>query len=312
MRALFLSLLLLAPLPVLAEAPRVVASILPIHALAARIMQGVGQPELLLPASASPHDFSLRPSQRRLLQRADLVLWAGPELEGFLPRVLRALPARVHSLALLDACCPAPADRHHAHGRDPHFWLDPRASVRAAAAITEALAERDPAHAASYRANLAAFRREAAALEQELRQRLAPLRGRRLVTWHDAYSRFAERFGLTVVDSVTLDAHRPPGARHLRALRRAIAEGRVDCLYLEAQFTPRLLDALTEAGPVAVGRLDPLGSGLTPGADAWPRLLNRLADGFLSCLGPPSQAPARPQHQPPDQHQQQQGHEHRR
>ncbi|RMG56656.1 MAG: hypothetical protein D6717_06220, partial [Gammaproteobacteria bacterium] len=300
-RTVLVFLILLAGPATLQAAPRVVATILPIQSIAARIMQGVGQVGLLLPATVSPHDFSLRPSQRRQLEQADLILWAGPELEGFMPKVLASLPPRTRSLALLDACCPEPAtERHHHHDRDPHFWLDPRASIRAARAIATTLQHMDPANAERYRHNLADFVARAEALERELRETLRPLQGRHLVTWHDAYGRFARRFGLDIVATVALDAHRPPGARHVRDLRRMMQSGAVDCLYREAQFRPRLIDELIAGTSVHTGQLDPLGAGLKPGPDAWAQLLRRLAGQFLACREGSSDRQPLPQHQTPD------------
>jgi zinc transport system substrate-binding protein len=78
---------LLLPSPLLHAAPSVVASIKPIHSLIAGIMQGVGEPALLMRGGQSPHDFSLRPSDMRLLQGADLVVWVGPDVETSLARL---------------------------------------------------------------------------------------------------------------------------------------------------------------------------------------------------------------------------------
>ncbi len=68
--------------------PRVVASILPVHALVAAVMQDVGEPELLIRGSGSPHDYALRPSDLRAINDADAVFWIGAGLESFLVRPL--------------------------------------------------------------------------------------------------------------------------------------------------------------------------------------------------------------------------------
>ena len=54
-------------------APKVVASIMPVHSLAASLMKGVGEPSLIIPANVSPHRFALKPSQRKAIAEADLV-----------------------------------------------------------------------------------------------------------------------------------------------------------------------------------------------------------------------------------------------
>ena len=75
-----LALLLAAGAPAWAEAPRVVADIAPVHSIAARVMEGIGTPDLLIPPGVSPHDHALRPSEAAALQGADLVLRVGDAL----------------------------------------------------------------------------------------------------------------------------------------------------------------------------------------------------------------------------------------
>ena len=74
-----------------AEAPVVVTSIKPIHSLVSAIMQGVGTPELIVDGAASPHTYSLKPSNARTLQDAKVVFWVGPGMEAFLEKPLTAL-----------------------------------------------------------------------------------------------------------------------------------------------------------------------------------------------------------------------------
>ncbi len=72
------------------EAPKVVASINPIHSLVAGVMQGIAEPTLLIQSGASPHTAALRPSEARALRQADLIFWVGDDLETFLPKALKA------------------------------------------------------------------------------------------------------------------------------------------------------------------------------------------------------------------------------
>ena len=77
-----------------ADVPRVLADIAPVQSLVARVMQGVGTPDLLIPPGVSAHDMALRPSQARALSRADLVVWVGPEMSPWLGRALEAIEGR--------------------------------------------------------------------------------------------------------------------------------------------------------------------------------------------------------------------------
>ena len=84
-----------------ADAPAAVASIKPIHSLLAGVMEGVGRPHLLVEGGASPHTYSLRPSDAQVLAEADFVVWVGEFLESFLIQPIQALTADAHVLELM-------------------------------------------------------------------------------------------------------------------------------------------------------------------------------------------------------------------
>ncbi len=84
-----------------AQAPAVAVDIAPVHGLVARVMQGIGEPTLILPPGASPHGYAMRPSEARALQEADLVVWIGPELTPWLARSIDSMAADARQLELL-------------------------------------------------------------------------------------------------------------------------------------------------------------------------------------------------------------------
>lgn len=106
MRAPLLTCLTALPLvlaaPALADVPRVAVDIAPVHALVAQVMAGVGAPDLVLPPTASPHAYALRPSEAAALQGADLVVWVGPQLTPWLAGPLDTLSGNAARLGLLE------------------------------------------------------------------------------------------------------------------------------------------------------------------------------------------------------------------
>ncbi|WP_439139954.1 zinc ABC transporter substrate-binding protein [Roseicyclus sp.] len=94
---------LLLGAPALADVPRVAVDIAPIHALVAKVMDGVGVPDLVMPPGASPHGYALRPSEAAVLQGADLVVWVGQELTPWLADPLATLAPDAARLTLLEA-----------------------------------------------------------------------------------------------------------------------------------------------------------------------------------------------------------------
>ena len=80
----------------------VVTSIKPLHSLTSYIMEGVGEPDLIIDGVASPHNFQIKPSHAKMLQKADLVIWVGEDLESFLPSALKSIPKNAAVFELLD------------------------------------------------------------------------------------------------------------------------------------------------------------------------------------------------------------------
>jgi len=81
----------------------VVASIKPIHSLVAGVMEGVGEPGLIVQGAGSPHTYAMRPSEATMLQSADVVFWVGHELEAFLEGALENIAADAKTVELMDA-----------------------------------------------------------------------------------------------------------------------------------------------------------------------------------------------------------------
>ena len=102
-RALFLASSILLSASAAAAAPEVVVSIKPTHSLVASIMRGVGKPKLIVEGAASPHTFTMKPSNARAVEGADVVFWMGPGMEAFLKKPLEALASDATVVKLDDA-----------------------------------------------------------------------------------------------------------------------------------------------------------------------------------------------------------------
>jgi zinc transport system substrate-binding protein len=243
-------------------------------------MEGVSEPELLLDASVSPHNFSLKPSQARLLQSADLIIWVGKSLEYPITRSVANLPTE-RSLALTIG-----VDEHgHEDEHDNvHNWLDPRAAKGIVTEIGNRLRILDPAHAALYDQNVIRMVARLDALETELAEQLHPLRGIPYIVFHDAYGPFERRFGLNNVGKVTKHAEDPPSAGHIRKMRAIVTEQKVRCAFREPQFEPHAITIIAEGNDLSIGELDPLGVGLTPGVNGYFLLMQKLGKNIAACL----------------------------
>ena len=93
----------LLAVPALGDPVRVVATIKPVHSIVSAVMDGVGEPHLIMRGASSPHDFSLRPSDAGRLQDADVVFFVGDGLETSLAGPIATLADDAHVVALADA-----------------------------------------------------------------------------------------------------------------------------------------------------------------------------------------------------------------
>ena len=86
----------------LADAPRVAVDIAPVHSLVSKVMKGIGKPDLIIPAGASPHEYQLRPSEAKSIQDAKLVFWIGEDLTPWLEKGLSSLAKDATVTTLLE------------------------------------------------------------------------------------------------------------------------------------------------------------------------------------------------------------------
>jgi zinc transport system substrate-binding protein len=302
-----------ASAPAFAEVPQVVTDIPPVHALVAEVMGDLGQPTLLLSRGGDEHDFQLRPSQAVAVAKSGLVVWIGPDLTPWLDSALGSRPEGAPALALLDAEGTVTrayanaegvhdgaaeeghdpdheAEGHdhegHSHdGIDPHAWLDPANGQLWLGLIAAELSRLDPENAAIYAANSAAASDRISALDAEIAALLAPVRGKALVTFHDAYGYFFEHYGLTFAGSIALGDAASPGAQRLGDLRATMEAGEVLCIFPEAQHDAALVTQMAEGTGARIGgALDPVGSTLEPGPGAYAALLKGIAVTLADCV----------------------------
>tara|TARA_R110002126_G_scaffold76495_17_gene191129 strand:+ start:1250 stop:2218 length:969 start_codon:yes stop_codon:yes gene_type:complete len=284
-------------------APKVVATITPVQSLAAMVMEGAGFPQLLLGGGETPHSYSLRPSQSRMLSNADIVIRVGDGLEGFLKKSLRSLAAGAQIIELdhLPGMRTYPNrpkggtgddghghdhghDHDHNRGTDPHLWLDTGNAAVIVKAIASALSAADPENTPVYTGNAARASIRLRALKMEIESIVAPVRERPYFVFHDAWQYFEKEFGLRGGGAIAVSPERKPGARRLVEIRAMIRSTGARCVFAEPQFPPALVKTVIRGTPAKLASLDPLGTGLTRGPGLYPALMRNLAKSIFSCL----------------------------
>lgn len=231
----------------------VVASLKPLGFIASAIADGVTDTQVLLPDGASEHDYSLRPSDVKRLQGADLVVWVGPEMEAFMEKSVRNIPdnkqvtiaqlADVKPLLMKGAdddedehahtgADEEKGDVHHHHGEyNMHLWLSPEIARATAVAIHEKLVELMPQSRAKLDANLKDFEAQLAATDKQVGNELAPLKGKGYFVFHDAYGYYEKHYGLTPLGHFTVNPEIQPGAQRLHEIRTQLVEQKATCVF---------------------------------------------------------------------------------
>lgn len=266
-----------------AAAMELAATIFPVADIARRIAGPNSRIIQILPAGASPHTFDLTPGQIRKLQKSSLIFKIGG-VDDWIDGISESLPhAVIISLQKNIALMPfREQGLNHDHAAtgvrrefDPHYWLSAENGSLMAQAIADALAKADPARAAAYKANLADYVRELAALHREIKKDLSGLKTNKMIVFHDAWRYFAAAYGLEIIAVFQASPGREPSPRDLRDLYARAKEFGVKVIFSEPQLPATSLEPILQDLGLELVVLDPLG-GSSPG-DSYVNMLRRNA-----------------------------------
>jgi zinc/manganese transport system substrate-binding protein len=207
----------------------VVATTPDLGAIAKEIGGDMIEVKTLAKPTEDPHFVDAKPSLVVTLNRADMLIEGGAELEvGWLPPLLETarndklaagapgLVIASQGIRMLEV--PATLDRSrgdvHAQG-NPHFLLDPGNVKLVAAQIADHLGKIDPQRAIAYKQNLATFNNRVDVKSADWAKMLAPFKGAKIVTYHNDFIYFANRYGFQVVETLEPKPGIAPSAAHI-------------------------------------------------------------------------------------------------
>lgn len=248
--------------------------------------------------SEDPHFVDARPSFVRALNKADLLIEGGADLEsGWLPTLVNASRnAKIQGAAkghlvlspfvkLIDVPT-APVDRSmgdvHPTG-NPHYWLDPRNGKIIAERIAAAFTDLDPKNAAAYKSNLAAFIAKLDARAAEWRKKLEPLRGAKVITYHKSYEYLADAFGFEVFGQLEPKPGIEPSATHIAKLVGQAKDAGVKLVIIEPYRPRRAAEQVAGAIGAQVA-VTPDKTGSSPEAKDYFALFDAIAERLLQSL----------------------------
>ncbi len=210
--------------------------------------------EALMPIGVDPHGFEPTPTDVAKIADSDVLIVNGAGFEEFLARLLQNAGGQ---RAVLEASAGLTSRQLHEgeivdpdHNGDPHFWLDPNNVIKYVENIRDGLSAADPEGAAIYAANAEAYSAKLKDLDRWITDRVkeVPEANRLLVTNHESFGYFADRYGFkiigTVMPSVSTDAS--PSAQQLAALIDHIKATGAKAIFLETGTNPQLADQVAQ------------------------------------------------------------------
>ena len=221
----------------------------------------------ILPPATDPHDYQPTADDARKLALADVVFSNGAGLEPWIDDLAKNVRPGVPVVPLAHAAnLSLRAAEHDEHGEadeehehpagDPHVWYDPTNVQKMVGVVGDTLARGEPAGAAAYRANVAAYQRQLDQLDQQIKQLIAgvPAEQRKLVTNHGSYGYYTDRYGLelvgTVIPSTSTEAE--PSAAELQALIQEIRRQGVKAIFTQRGGNTRLEEQVARQAGVKV------------------------------------------------------------
>ena len=204
----------------------------------------------LFKPNVDPHDYEPSPADIDTIARADLVLENGAGLESWLhdtvtssgfggPVVDTSQGVRLRQVG---------------GEPDPHIWQNPRNAQVMAANIEHALAKAEPADAGVFQANLDAYTKQLHALDAEVQRQIDGLANKKLVTNHDAFGYYIDRYGLQFVGSIipSFDTSAELSGRDIRDLVAKIKATKVKAVFSETSLPPKTAETIASEGGVKV------------------------------------------------------------
>ena len=266
--------------------PTVVVSIFPVADLVAQVAGEAIRVETLLPPRASPDTWEATPRQVRAVSRASAYITVGGGLDGWLSEA--QVDARhlvlTEGMELLDAG--HGHDHDDAGTGDPHVWLDPiLVRDRLLPLIEGFLKDAFPTESTGIEARARAVTDTLTRLHLEIHGTLRATPRRSFVATHNAWSYFADRYGLVPLGTIYERPGHEPSARGMAALVRAALDAGVDVILAEPQLAQSGARSLASEMGASVRIVDPVGGPGLVGRESYVEMMRSNAREFARALG---------------------------
>lgn len=249
-----------------AEPFRIVTSFYPMYVATINITDGVDGVEvynMTKPQTGCLHDYQLMTEDMKTLEKADAFVINGAGMEDFMDKVTE----QQKKLKVIDASRGIELIHDDEEGDNPHVWLSVTDAITQVRNIADQLKEADPAHAAAYEKNAAAYIEKLTSLKSEMHAALDNVPHKDIVTFHEAFPYFAKEFNLNIIGVVEREPGTEPTPTELQETIEQVNALPTKVLFTEPQYSPAAAETIARETGAKIYTLDPVVTGeATPAA----------------------------------------------
>jgi manganese/iron transport system substrate-binding protein len=259
----------------------------------------------LVAAGEDPHVYQPKPDDRRAIDRAKLILYAGYDFDPSLIQLVKATSNSAPKIAVHEVAVPNPIvgeehthegseDNSHEEGKtapDPHVWHDAQNGINMVKTIADSLEKLVPTEASLYDRNAQSLTSELTQIHGWIKSQVdtIPPEQRKLVTTHDALAYYVKAYGLLDEGALQgLSTEEAPTAARVSELVGEIKEANVPTVFAETTANPKLIEAVAKEAKVKVSDrelyADGLGETGTEG-ETYPKMLKANTKTIVEGLG---------------------------
>lgn len=250
---------------------QIVTSFYPMYLFTRNLTQGISGVHVVNMTAQNAgclHDYQLLSRDMKALGSADVFVINGAGMEGFLDKVLEQLPSLpvITASEGIELLCEGEAhgegaSHGHVHEANAHVWLSVPNAIREVNQIAGGLKALLPGSQSQIEQNRAAYVSRLEALDAELTAALSPVRGAQIISFHEAYDYFAQRYGLTIAGAVETHEGGEPGTRELVETVELIRSHGIRAIFIEPDYQGSAAGILSRETGAQLCTLNPVTQG---------------------------------------------------
>jgi len=261
----------------------IAASIKPLALIGAAIVGDRGNISTLVDAQQSPHDYSMKPSDRIAIEQADILVWVSPEFEIYLSDVF-AQQSNTKTLITFSELDNVKLVKEVSGELDPHVWLDSNNALVLARNITDSASKLDSENAEFFQANFELFRDLVNSESLRIATEFAETTRNPYAVYHNAYHYFEEQFGLNHEIVLLRSVELQPNIQEILKVRTSVQEIHPVCLMVDTDSNAAIISTMLNGYRLEQPVVDVLGNNIPMHPTGYISLLQNIANKFKECI----------------------------